>query len=45
MTKIIKQLWYCFALSSVTNFFNDDCHHIVSKRGWEILNERYNHSK
>ena len=35
-----KLLWNTFALSIVWDFlFENDCHHIVSKRGWEVLQE------
>lgn len=46
MMKVSKEdLLQCFALAPLINFFNNDCHHIVSKQGWEILNEKHNHSK
>lgn len=45
MKKIKEYLWSTFALSLLVAFFEDDSHCIVSKRGWEILNEKYNHSK
>jgi hypothetical protein len=36
-------LWNTFALSIVWDFlFEHDAHHIVSKRGWEILNNKEN---
>jgi hypothetical protein len=35
-------LWNSFALSIVWNFmFENDAHHIVSKRGWYMLHKNY----
>ena len=46
MEKIKEFLWQAFALSFIFNFLNDDCHHSgPTKRGWEIINEKYNKSK
>jgi hypothetical protein len=42
MMEIIKSV---FALNVLESLFCNDAHSIVSKRGWEIINEKYNHSK
>jgi hypothetical protein len=42
MREMIKSV---FALNILKSLFCNDAHSIVSKRGWEILNEKHNHSK
>ena len=43
MIETIKQV---FALSCLRALFaNDELHSGPTKRGWEILNEKHNHSK
>ena len=39
MKRIFRLLWRGFALRQICNFFDDDAHNIVSKRGWIKLNE------
>lgn len=34
-----------FALNILKSLFCNDAHSIVSKQGWEVINEEYNHSK
>jgi hypothetical protein len=42
MMEMIKSV---FALNILKSLFCNDAHYIVSQRGWEILNEKYNNSK
>ena len=37
--KVIKAIYQALALKVVVDFFDNDNHEIVSKRGWEILND------
>ena len=41
MIKMIKQAFGLYALRSL---FDNDEHYIISKRGWEILNEEHNNT-
>lgn len=45
MKKIKEYLWSAFALSLLVAFFEDDSHYIISKQGWEVLNEKHNNFK
>ena len=38
MMEMIKQ---AFALTILKSLFNNDSHFIVSKQGWEVINEKY----
>jgi len=38
VNKILELLWNEFALKQVINFFEDDSHNIISKKGWIKLN-------
>jgi hypothetical protein len=42
MMEMIKNV---FALNALKSLFCNDEHSIVSKRGWEVINEKYNNSK
>ena len=37
---MISLLWDTFALRQIMNFFEDDSHNIISKRGWILLNKK-----
>ena len=40
----MKSIWsilkYTFALRMICSIFNNDAHNIISKKGWEKLNNR-----
>ena len=41
----MKMIRSVFALNILESLFCNDAHSIVSKRGWEVINEKCNHSK
>ena len=42
LVAVVKELRKTFALNTLETFFDNDAHHIVSKRGWEVLNNKEN---
>jgi len=39
MKEIIELLYQSFALTSIIPIFKNDAHEIVSRKGWEVLND------